>query len=128
MSELLAGLFGILIGGFFTHRFSLGRDKRKEYNEAVTPFLKFLLQAEEQANNGRLWSKWNDEDLIKIQLRLSNKKIVKLKELIKLYKASVQKAYPENKEKPWEGSEPIRKELENTVTIIQDMKNLLKLQ
>lgn len=124
----MAGLLGVLIGGLSTHRFSLGRDKRKEYNEAVTPFLEFLSQAEEQARNGHLWTKWNDENLIKIQLRLSNKKIVKLNELIKIYKESVQKAYPVNKEKPWEGSEPVRQELENTIKIIQNMKNLLKLQ
>jgi hypothetical protein len=128
VSELLAGLLGVLIGGLSTHRFSLGRDKRKEYNEAVAPFLEFLLHAEEQARNGHLWVKWNDEDLIKIQLRLSNKKIIKLNELVKLYKESTYKAYPVNKEKPWEGSGPIKEELENTVKIIQNMKILLKLQ
>jgi len=51
-----------------------------------------------------------------------------LDELIQVYQASIKEAYPVNKEEPWQCSEPIKQEFENTVKIINNMKLLLKLR
>lgn len=44
MNEILAGLLGMLIGGFIGHRLSLGRDRRKEHNAAVLPLKQKVLE------------------------------------------------------------------------------------
>ncbi|WP_160289837.1 hypothetical protein [Vibrio campbellii] len=36
-NPILTGVFGVLTGALLGHRFSLSRDKRKEYNEVVVP-------------------------------------------------------------------------------------------
>ena len=128
MTELLTGLLGVLVGGLLVHRFALFRDQRKEYNEAITPFLKFLIKAEEQANSGYIWIKWDDDELLNTKLKLSNSKKVKLEKLIEAYQSSIRKAYPVNKEKPWEGAMPVRQEFEKIVDIINEIKTLLKVK
>lgn len=37
MTSILTGLLGTLIGLFLGNRFALGRDRRKEFNEIVSP-------------------------------------------------------------------------------------------
>ncbi|HGV9306071.1 TPA: hypothetical protein ACNOH7_001976 [Vibrio fluvialis] len=36
------GFLGVLVGGLITHRFSLGRERRKEHNEQMLPLKKHV--------------------------------------------------------------------------------------
>lgn len=126
MSELLAGFLGVLIGAFLGHRFSLDRDKRKEYNQAVTPFLEYMYKIEEQANNGHIWSKINEPDLLKVKMALSRRNLKKFEMLMNSYYESLKKAYPINEEKPWEGASAITSEFNKIIVIIRKIRNLLK--
>lgn len=128
MSELLAGLLGVLIGAFLGHRFSLGRDKRREYNKAISPFLEYLYQIEGQAEKGHIWSEINEPDLLKLKIVLPKRKVKKLDKLISDYQESLLKVYPTNKEKPWEGTSAVKSELCNTIQIIQSMKKVIELR
>jgi len=52
VNELLSGAVGGVAGGFFAHWLALGRDKRREYNEAVEPLLLTLLRNEDALRSG----------------------------------------------------------------------------
>ena len=43
MDPILSGILGVLIGGFIGHRFALGRDKRKEFNDCISPLREKLI-------------------------------------------------------------------------------------
>lgn len=43
MYPILSGILGVLIGGFVGHRFALGRDKRKEFNDCISPLREKLI-------------------------------------------------------------------------------------
>ena len=43
MDPILSGILGVLVGGFIGHRFALGRDKRKEFNDCIFPLREKLL-------------------------------------------------------------------------------------
>lgn len=52
MDPILVGLFTFAAGLFLGHRLSLGREKRKEFNEAIQPVRTFFL-AESESPSAR---------------------------------------------------------------------------
>ena len=128
MSELLSGILGLLLGGLIGHRLALGRDKRKEFNSADAPIYERLIQAEEQAQNGHVWAKWNDADISRLKPHLKERERKKLDSLIENYREAIRLAHSTDGKKPWEGGEPIQEEFYRVVNALKELQKLLKLR
>lgn len=126
MSELLSVIFGLLVGGFIGHRLALGRDKRKEFNQVAAPVYERLIQAEEQAQNGYVWAKWNDADISRLKPHLTRSERRKLDSLIENYHEAIRLAHTTEGRKPYEGAEPIKEEFYRVVNALKDLQKLLR--
>jgi hypothetical protein len=64
VDPVLVGLFTFAAGLFLGHRLSLGREKRKEFNEAVQPVRTFFLAESESPSPHRKWPSQSEFDLL----------------------------------------------------------------
>ncbi|HCG5924745.1 TPA: hypothetical protein NJ084_004642 [Vibrio parahaemolyticus] len=54
MSHLLVGLLGVLVGTLLGHRFTLHRERRKEYNEVIIPLKKAIRKKANDLNSSSI--------------------------------------------------------------------------
>tara|TARA_R110000850_G_scaffold238009_1_gene362680 strand:+ start:261 stop:644 length:384 start_codon:yes stop_codon:yes gene_type:complete len=126
LSELLSVIFGLLVGGFLGHRLALGRDRRKEFNQVAAPINERLIQAEEQAQNGYVWAKWDDADISRLKPHMTRRQRRKLESLIENYHEAIRLAHTEGNV-PYKAPEPIKDEFDRVVNALKELQKLLKL-
>lgn len=85
MSEILAGLIGVLVGVFLGNRLALGRDKRREHNAVVQPILVSLLKFRKNIKQGQFGIAYNESDMDKLLGSLSKRRRKKLEDLLAHY-------------------------------------------
>lgn len=87
MDEVMAlvattGFLGVLVGGLITHRFSLGREKRKEHNELMLPLKKRV-----SASIDNPYDKIEKEDISPIRHLVSPKQYDSIMAIYEAYTA-----------------------------------------
>ncbi|WP_102795131.1 hypothetical protein [Bowmanella denitrificans] len=93
LSELAAGIVGILIGGLVGNRLAIGRDRRKEYNEIADALHERLENQALTAQKGQFPNDANSLDnasFIPLRRKLSNRQNRKLDAAIEDYASSKQ--------------------------------------
>lgn len=93
LSELAAGIVGILIGGLVGNRLALGRDQRKEFNEIADALHERLENQALIAQNGQFPNDANGLDnasFIPLRRKLSNRQNRKLDAAIENYSSAKQ--------------------------------------
>ncbi|MCQ9040255.1 hypothetical protein H2C98_02035 [Vibrio parahaemolyticus] len=73
---------GMLVGGLITHNLTLGRDKRKEYNDAIRPLKSLVSQASRSPLKGSL----TRESIDAVEHYVSPRVYVKLVEALNEYR------------------------------------------
>lgn len=100
LSELAAGIVGILIGGLVGNRLAIGRDRRREYNEIADALHERLEIQALIAQKGQFPNDANGLDnasFIPLRRKLSNRQNKKLDVAIEGYLAAIQQCgYFEN--------------------------------
>jgi hypothetical protein len=75
----------LLLGGLIGNRLALGRDKRKEYNDAVYPLREKLIHQIDDLSNQRYVSGINDKEIIKLVSVLGEKETKKISPIYERY-------------------------------------------
>jgi hypothetical protein len=94
MLAVLTGLLGTLIGLFFGHRLSLGRERRKEFNEVASPIYEDLEKQLITASSGAFPMSANDfakSSFISLKPHLTRLKVSKLDNSIEKYEEAKNK-------------------------------------
>ncbi|WP_417316136.1 hypothetical protein [Cycloclasticus pugetii] len=94
LSELAAGIVGILLGGLVGNRLAIGRDRRKAYNEIADALHGRLESQALIAQKGQFPNDANGLDnasFIPLRRKLSNRQSKKLVAAIEDYSAAKQK-------------------------------------
>lgn len=117
-----SGFVGMLIGGLITHRLTLWRDKRKEYNEVVRPLKDRIDVAKERCKTQVSL----ESDIKKARHYISSRTLRLLKEKYAEYDRLFDEA-------PRRGSYDNEFDIDDTrkaaiVKVLEDMDKLLKLK
>ncbi|BBM64924.1 TPA: hypothetical protein P0E26_005029 [Vibrio harveyi] len=75
---IFTGVFGVLVGGLLGHRFALGRDKRKEYNEVIIPVREALIDQLYKLNDDIFDSGIDETHLLRLQANLNVQKFKRI--------------------------------------------------
>lgn len=86
-----AGLLGSLVGLFFGNRMALGRDKRKEFNEATVTLRQRLLVHLGQLERGRVPGRIKSEEIDSVVSMLGESRSQRIKRSFDRYDATVKK-------------------------------------
>jgi hypothetical protein len=89
--SIIFGLITFFLGLILGHRLSLGRDKRKEFNEVSTPIRHALLQQIAILESGRTANKISDSDFIQLGMYLNFWKVSCYRKTLVAYKESQNK-------------------------------------
>ncbi|WP_076421210.1 hypothetical protein [Colwellia sp. UCD-KL20] len=91
MDKLLIGVVCALIGVFIGHKLTIGRDKRKEFNDAIKPFKQRILSHQEDLQTaGYIQSPLEQNEFKSLRLYLGDKKYFHLIDLFKEYNAALE--------------------------------------
>lgn len=86
---LLGTIVGALIGSIIGHRFSLGRDKRREYNEATFELRKAAVKSMESLSITHPGIKYiNDEDILTLRAKVGDSSSEKIARAYEKYAAA----------------------------------------
>lgn len=87
MSEInyIIPLLTLLIGVFIGNRLALGRDKRKEYNNAIYPLREKLMHQIDELSSQRYADGVNSEEIIKLKSILGKNNTKKISSIYKKY-------------------------------------------
>ena len=115
MTELLAGLLGVLVGLLFGNRLALGRDKRKEFNERARPIHHVIHKALGNIEKRTNWSLWDKEQLHDLSLQMNKRDRLHLQLLADRCEAVNKESYKLNGYGAYEAHEDRIPDLENAL-------------
>lgn len=85
LETLLVAIGSGLIGVFIGHRFSLGRDKRREYSQAILPIRKRIIEQLETLGSGHFDAGIQNADIVDIKASLATAKAKKVAVIYEKY-------------------------------------------
>lgn len=89
MEKLLIAVVSCLIGVLIGHRLALGRDRRKEYNEIVTPVKLKLLDHLDHLNDSSLRFMLSQTDIKPLRSVLKDRRYKKVNNAFCAYKSAL---------------------------------------
>ena len=92
-----SGILGTLIGLYLGNRLALGRDKRKEFNDATLSLREKLPAHIEQLKRGSIEGPVDDRDIRQVVAKIGEDRAAKVKAKFNRYSATLQKAPDPNK-------------------------------
>ncbi len=86
---VFSGIFGVLVGGLLGHLFSLGRDKRKEFNLATESIREKAFAHLDEISESKLGNKRiNDNDLLALKGILGYQATLEIEKRYRVYDIS----------------------------------------
>ncbi|MEZ8057184.1 hypothetical protein [Vibrio splendidus] len=125
MNPIITGLLGVLVGSIIGHRFALGRDKRKEYNERAEKIRRCLLiEKSTLEGDGSSSSKVSDDDMLDLKVILGSSKAANLSKVHSEYKLAWENAGDYNDDGCYEFEIEAKNRLVNQITLYLNLVRL----